>query len=82
MLTFGLTVAGLLAATRGTIAQNQYTATSPAAVASAQATALTRSPTSNVPGKAFDRIAIVWLENTDYTLAAGDRNKDHYTVNA
>lgn len=27
-----------------------------------------------VKGKAFDRIAIVWLENTDYELAAGDPN--------
>jgi acid phosphatase len=29
---------------------------------------------SKVKGKAFDRIAIVWLENTDYDLAAGDPN--------
>lgn len=27
-----------------------------------------------VKGKAFDRIAIIWLENTDYALAAGDPN--------
>lgn len=27
-----------------------------------------------VKGKAFDRLAIVWLENTDYDLAAGDPN--------
>jgi acid phosphatase len=27
-----------------------------------------------VKGKAFDRIAIIWLENTDYDLAAGDPN--------
>jgi acid phosphatase len=27
-----------------------------------------------VPGKAFDRFAIIWLENTDYDLAAGDPN--------
>jgi hypothetical protein len=26
-----------------------------------------------VKGKAFDRLAIIWLENTDYDLAAGDR---------
>jgi acid phosphatase len=25
-----------------------------------------------VKGKAFDRVAIIWLENTDYDLAAGD----------
>ncbi|KAH7405814.1 phosphoesterase family-domain-containing protein [Phaeosphaeria sp. MPI-PUGE-AT-0046c] len=27
-----------------------------------------------VKGKAFDRMAIIWLENTDYDLAAGDAN--------
>jgi acid phosphatase len=30
--------------------------------------------TKQVKGKAFDRIAIIWLENTDYDLAAGDPN--------
>jgi acid phosphatase len=30
--------------------------------------------TAWIPGKAFDRLAIVWLENTDYDLAAGDPN--------
>lgn len=55
-------------------ASNQYTATSTADVAAARATAKTLSPTSNVKGKAFDRLAIIWLENTDYTLAAGDPN--------
>lgn len=33
----------------------------------------TLSPTSCVKGKAFDRIAIIWLENTDYDKAIGDR---------
>ncbi|KAK8172121.1 phosphoesterase family-domain-containing protein [Phyllosticta citrichinensis] len=28
--------------------------------------------TTWVPGKAFDRIAIIWLENTDYDKAVGD----------
>jgi acid phosphatase len=32
-----------------------------------------QSPTW-VKGKAFDRFAIIWLENTDYDLAAGDPN--------
>lgn len=27
-----------------------------------------------IQGKAFDRLAIIWLENTDYELAAGDPN--------
>lgn len=30
------------------------------------------SAQTTVKGKAFDRIAIIWLENTDYDLAAGD----------
>lgn len=33
----------------------------------------TLSPVSYVKGKAFDRLAIIWLENTDYDLAVGDR---------
>lgn len=65
----------LAAATGSAIAQEYYsfTATATASVAAAQATAKTSSPTSNVKGKAFDRIAIIWLENTDYDLAIGDR---------
>ena len=55
-----------------TLAQN--TQTSAAAVASAAATALTTSPTSHVPGKAFDRFVVIWLENTDYDKAVGDPN--------
>lgn len=51
----------------------QNTLTSPVDVARAAATARTNSPTSNVKGKAFDRIAIIWLENTDYAKAVGDR---------
>ena len=64
----------LLAAAAGSaVAQTQYTATSTKDVYAAQATAKTLSPTSNVKGKVFDRLAIIWLENTDYELAAGDR---------
>lgn len=51
----------------------QNTLTSPVDVARAAATARTNSPTSNVKGRAFDRIAIIWLENTDYAKAVGDR---------
>jgi len=39
-----------------------------------QGPANTTSPVSNVPGKAFNRIVIIWLENTDYAKAAGDPN--------
>lgn len=33
----------------------------------------TLSPVSYVKGKAFDRLAVIWLENTDYDMAIGDR---------
>jgi hypothetical protein len=51
----------------------QNTATAASDVAQAAATAKTSSPASNVKGKAFDRFAVIWLENTDYDKAAGDR---------
>lgn len=54
-------------------AENTYTATATSDVEQARATAKTLSPTSNVKGKAFDRLAIIWLENTDYDMAIGDR---------
>ena len=38
-----------------------------------KSTISSRSPTSNVKGKAFDRFAIIYLENTDYDKAMGDR---------
>lgn len=65
----------LATATGFAIAQEyySYTATSTASVYAAQATAKTLSPVSHVKGKAFDRIAIIWNENTDYDLAVGDR---------
>lgn len=49
------------------------TATDVADVYAAQATALTLSPTSMVKGKSFDRYVSIWFENTDYDMAAGDR---------
>lgn len=55
----------------GTTAKN--TATGTAAIEAARATAKTLSPTSNVKGKTFDRFVTVWLENTDFDMAAGDR---------
>ncbi|KAI1275088.1 acid phosphatase phoa [Xylaria sp. FL0933] len=54
--------------------ENMYTATGTAEVAAAAATAKSLSPTSHVKGKAFDRIAIIWLENTDYDMAINDPN--------
>lgn len=54
-------------------AQTQYTSTGTAAVAAAAATAKTLSPVSSVKGKQFDRFVNIWLENTDFAMAAGDR---------
>ncbi len=71
-----VSLVALLASASAAVAQTQFTATSVAAVESAAATAKSRSPTSNVKGKVFDRIAIVWLENTDYELAIADREWD------
>lgn len=51
----------------------KYTATATDAIARAAATAKTSSPTSNVKGKAFDRIAIIYFENQNYDKAYGDR---------
>jgi hypothetical protein len=62
----------LLTTLAGALAQTQYTSTAASAVAKARATALTLSPTSNVVGKTFNRFVTIWLENTDYSLAAGD----------
>ncbi|CAM6003985.1 unnamed protein product, partial [Sphagnum balticum] len=43
-------------------------------IEAASATATPLSPTSNVQGKAFNRIIQIWLENTDYDKAAADPN--------
>lgn len=66
-----LTVASLASAALA--APASPTATDPADVYAAQATALTLSPTSKVKGKSFDRYVSIWFENTDYDMAAGDR---------
>jgi hypothetical protein len=57
----------------GVYGQTQYTATNAASVAAARATARTLSPTSYVKGKTFDRVVQIWLENTDFDMAQGDR---------
>ncbi|KAH8157924.1 hypothetical protein CIB48_g10328 [Xylaria polymorpha] len=51
-----------------------YTATATASIAAARATALTLSPTSSVKGKTFDRFVQIFLENQDFSIAAGDPN--------
>nr|XP_023908579.1 LOW QUALITY PROTEIN: acid phosphatase-like [Quercus suber] len=50
------------------------TATQTQSVNAAQATAKTSQETSFFPGLAFDRFVTIWLENTDYSKAAGDPN--------
>lgn len=69
------TVALLAAAAGSASAQEyySYTATATASVYAAQATAKSASPVTHVKGKAFDRFVQIWLENTDYDLAIGDR---------
>ena len=62
-----------LAWVAGTLAQTQYTSTATSAVSKAAATALTLSPTSSVKGLTFDRFVQIFLENTDYSMAIGDR---------
>lgn len=64
----------------GCDAQTQYTATAASAVAAAKATALTLSPVSSIKGKRFDRLVQIWLENTDYSMAAGDRTLFHLAL--
>ena len=70
-MVFAFTVTALAIAS-GVAAQN--TQTSASDVYAAQATAETSHPTSHVPGAAFQRFAIIWLENTDYDKAVGDPN--------
>ncbi|KAI2602790.1 phosphoesterase-domain-containing protein [Hypoxylon sp. NC1633] len=62
------------AASAAAQAENSYTATATRDVEQARATAKTLSPTSHVKGKAFDRLVVIWLENTDYDMAIGDPN--------
>lgn len=75
--TFGLLALGMgTAASAGMVKrgwENSYTATATKSVAKAAATAKTSSPTSHVKGKAFDRIAIFYFENTNFDKAYGDR---------
>lgn len=68
-----LSAASLASVVVAAPASTNPTATARSDVLAAQATALTRSPTSNVKGKVFDRYVSIWFENTDYDMAAGDR---------
>jgi len=66
---FALAIGGsnvALAATTTYPARPTFSTIQPALsdIRAAQATALPSSPTSNVKGKAFDRIIHIWLENT------------------
>lgn len=70
-----LALAGLVAANKSCNAgwETRYTATGVADVAAAAATAKTSSPTSSVPGKAFDRLVIIYFENQNYDKSIDDR---------
>lgn len=50
-----------------------YLAVTAGSAVAQQTEADTLSPVSYVKGKAFDRLAVIWLENTDYAMAIGDR---------
>ena len=80
-LLAALALAGVV--TAGTTAEPSYVTKRPpistvqptlASIQAAAATVVPLSPTSNVKGKAFDRIIQVWLENTNFNVAAGDPN--------
>jgi hypothetical protein len=73
IMHFSSFLAAIAVAIVGTNAQTQYTATNAASVAAARATAMTLSPTSSVKGKTFDRFVNIFLENTDFDMAAADR---------
>ncbi len=73
MRAFSRIVAVALALAANSNAQTQYTSTAVAAVEAARATAKTLSPVSSIKGKTFDRFVQIWLENTDFDMAAGDR---------
>ncbi|OAQ96073.1 hypothetical protein LLEC1_06267 [Akanthomyces lecanii] len=74
-------LAGLAAADNSCAANNwetRYTATGVQDVAAAAATAKTSSPTSKVPGKAFDRLVIIYFENQNYDKSIGDPNFNYF----
>jgi hypothetical protein len=72
MQLLGLTLSAFLG---GVLGQTSipYTSTAASALPSDAATARTESPTSNVRGKAFDRILTVYLETTAFGNATADR---------
>lgn len=43
-------------------------------IAEIQQVAKTNHVSSDIPGSAFDRFVVIWLENTDYNKAADDEN--------
>ncbi|KAJ6038432.1 phosphoesterase-domain-containing protein [Penicillium canescens] len=52
-----------------------------AAIGTAQATTVPQVWTSNITGKAFDRFYQIWLENVDYSAAAGDDDQQWLASN-
>jgi len=70
MLLSFVSVFSFLAAAAAAARNSQ---SSPEDIAIAAGNARGVKPASLVKGKAFDRFVTIWLENTDYDLAAGDR---------
>src|SRR5689334_8856565 len=70
----------LLAAAASLVAASPYQSPPPVStieptltqIEQSAATATSISPVSNVKGVAFNRFLQIWLENTDYSAAAGD----------
>ncbi|KAL2832491.1 phosphoesterase family-domain-containing protein [Aspergillus cavernicola] len=70
---FTKTLVALLGGLSVTLAQTSSEQTpSVAEIEAAQATVLPYSPVSNVKGKSFKRFVNIWLENTDFNVAANE----------
>jgi acid phosphatase len=72
-MRFSATLAAAALVSVAVAAPASPTATDPADVSAAQATAKSESPTSKVKGKAFDRYVSIWFENQDFDIAKADR---------
>ena len=75
-MQLGLSLLATLAIVGIVVAAVEVTANH-ASIEAEAAGATTKSGTSHVRGKAFDRVAIIWLENTDDSEALNDRGPRH-----
>jgi acid phosphatase len=74
-LLFVVNAASVFAATSVAEPPEKTVEPSLSSIVATAATTVPLSPVSNVKGAAFDRFFQVWLENTDYSAAAGDSNQ-------